>query len=79
MKNDPSLIFKKKEIFDKPNNKTRNEIHNLSKEISYNDLTYYFKIKESSPKYFTGFRFLYIFQEICGWWISARKKQTKRV
>ena len=28
----------------------RDEIQNLSKQINYNDLTYYFKTKESSPK-----------------------------
>ena len=54
-KDSPTLL-KRWKIYVKLISKSRHEIQNLSKRINYNNLTYYFKIKESSPKYFIRYK-----------------------
>ena len=45
-----SKLLKPEKIFEKLVEEKQDEIQNLSKQISYNDLRYYFTTKESSPK-----------------------------
>ena len=45
-----SKLLKPEEIFEKLVEERQDEIQNLSKQINYNDLRYYFTTKESSPK-----------------------------
>ena len=52
-----SKLLKPEEIFEKLVEERQDKIQNLSKQIIYNDLRYYFTTKESSPKYFSGFKF----------------------
>ena len=47
--------FKTKRIFDKTINEKLHGVQHINRKINYNDLRHYFKTKEKSPKYFTGF------------------------
>ena len=49
------LLSKQKEIFDKAINEKLHGVQHINRKINYNDLRHYFKTKEKSPKYFTGF------------------------
>ena len=49
------LLSKQKKIFDKTINEKLHGVQHINRKINYNDLRHYFKTKEKSPKYFTGF------------------------
>ena len=53
---DSTTLLKPKNNFDKIINERPDEKQNLSKQTNYNDLKYYFKTKESSPKYFIRYK-----------------------
>ena len=71
--------MKKKENFDEFINERYDEIQNLSKQINYADITYYFKGKERSPKYFSNFQFsLKFFKEIRDGEITMKKAKENQ-
>ena len=49
------ILYEKKYIFEEIANERMGEIQNLSKDINFNNLTYYFK-GNSSPKIIIGFK-----------------------
>ena len=53
---DKEKLLKYREIFDELPNEGIGEIYNISKQIDFNNLTYYFKDKSISPINFAGFR-----------------------
>ena len=53
---DNQKLLKYKDIFNKLSNERMGEIHNIGKQIDFNNLTYYFKNKKISPINFIGFR-----------------------
>ena len=48
--------MKQKEIFYRLINERRGEIQNLTKQIDYNNLMYYFKAEGSIPRYFIKYK-----------------------
>ena len=53
---DSEKLLNYKEIFDELSNERMGEIHNIGKQIDFNNLTYYFKDKNISPINFISFR-----------------------
>ena len=53
---DKEKLLKYREIFGELPNEEIGEIYNISKQIDFNNLTYYFKDKSISPINFVGFR-----------------------
>ena len=54
---DSLTLLKQKETFDELNRERHDEMQNLTKQINYNNQTYFFKTKGSSPKYFLKYKF----------------------
>ena len=48
--------MKQKEIFHRLTNERCDEVQNLSRQIDFNNLTYYSKTKRTSPKLFNVFK-----------------------
>ena len=62
-KNNTSHKKQADKIFNELSHERMDEINNLSRKINFNNLTYYFKSKDSSPINFTGFKaLLYLYR-----------------
>ena len=71
---DNDKLLKYKENFDELSNERIDKIYNISKQIDFNNLTYYFKNKNIRPINFVGFGGpLHIFNKIKNGNTSAEK------